>query len=279
MYGEVKKVSSENIEAKNDKKKESGKSEEMKYNRFIGPGLGLVILGAVYFIWYIMPFSFTYLAEFPLAIHNWGYSIIFLTTGLAWYQKSVIPRTIALIQAGLLPILSSGSVNPYIMVLLIFILLAVFGILVIIERRRGKLFLQDRLQKRTWEWLNMHMLIFAWLAIIHIGIVFLVVRAPTEIDLLRLGPNAGWLKNYTPELQEISTWTFDIAMIAWGIVALFEQFKMGYNFKNNPWPRWSFYMIFIAIGVGLLGLLIQYLTYGFTAKNILDLIGNKSLIC
>jgi hypothetical protein len=265
-------LSDENTIKKTEKTDESSKKEEIKQNKLIGPGLGLVILGLVYFIWYIMPFAIEYLQEKPLAIHNWGYSIIFLTVGLAWYQKSPLPRAVALIQASLLPILASGSVNPFIMVALVFIVFAVFGIVVLIEQKRNKFFFQDRLKKRTWEWLNMHFLILSWILIIHIGFVFLVVRAPTEIDLLRIGPNAGWLKNYTPELHEISTWAFDIAMIAWGVIVLYEQFKMGYNFKNNSWPRWSFYAIFLAIAAGLIGLLIQYLTYGFEINNILDLI-------
>ncbi|MFX1521675.1 MAG: hypothetical protein ACFFCD_17350, partial [Promethearchaeota archaeon] len=245
---------------------------EPKQNKLIGPGLGLVALGLIYFVWYIMPFSIEYLQRKPLAIHNWGYSMIFLTVGLAWYQKSILTRTIALVQASIMPILSSGSVNPFITVALDFVILAVFGAVMVIERNRGKGFFQERLQKRTWEWLNMHLLVFSWILIMHIGFVFLVVRAPQEIDLLRIGPNAGWLKNYTPELHEISTWTFDIALIAWGIIVLYEQFKMGYNFKNAPWPRWSFWGIFAAIAAGLIGLLIQYLTYGFGIDNILELL-------
>lgn len=266
-------MSDQNKKEEVNKLNKSDKKEKSDFNRYVGPGLGLVILGLVYFIWYIMPFSLEYLAGKPLGIHNWGYSIIFLTVGLAWYQKTPIARSVALVQASILPILSSGSFNSFILVLLTFILLGVFIIIVLIEKKRGKPFFQERLQKRTWNWLNLHLLIIAWLAIIHIGIVFLVVRAPTEIDLLRISPYAGWLKNYTPELHEISTWAFDLAIIGWGVVALYEQFKMGYNIKNAPWPRWSFYAIFIAIGVGLIGLLIQALTYGFDIANILDLIG------
>ena len=106
----------------------------------------------------------------------------------------------------------------------------------------------------------------------HIGFVFLVQRAPQEIDLLQIGPNVGWLQNYTAEAHEISTWAFDIAIIIWGILVLYEQFRLGYNFQDKPWPRWSFYMIFIAIAMGLLGLLIQQFTYGFGIDSILDLL-------
>ncbi len=243
-----------------------------KQNKLIGPGLGLIALGLIYFIWYIMPFAFEYLQEKPMAIHNWGYSLIFLTVGLAWYQKSVIPRFIALLQSFLLPILASGSFNPFIIVILVFIILGVFGIVVVFERKEGKFLLQDKLKKRTWIWLNMHLLVFAWLSIIHIGFVFLVVRAPQEVDLLMLGANAGWLKNYTPEVHEISTWMFDIAIIVWGVLVLYEQFKMGYNVQNKPWPTWSFWAIFAAIAAGLIGLLIQLLTYGFDLNSVLDLL-------
>jgi hypothetical protein len=264
------------MNSENNNQKHSGdlKQEKATRNRLVGPGLGLVLLGLIYFIWYIMPFSIAFLQGKPLYIHNWGYSIIFLTVGLAWYHKSVLSRAIALIQASYLPILASGSVDPFIMVFIIFITLVVFGVVVIIERRRGKFYFQERLQKRPWEWLNLHLLVVSWLLIIHIGLVFLVVRAPTEISLLEIGSNAGWLKYYPPELIEISTWMFDIAIIAWGIIVLFEQFKMGYNFQNKPWPRWSFWAIFIAIGAGLIGLIIQAVTYGFQINNILELLNN-----
>ncbi len=253
-------------------KEEKEKLEEIKHNKLVGPGLGLIALGLIYFIWYIMPFSLDFLQGKPLYIHNWAYSLIFLTVGLAWYQKSPIPRSIALVQSFLLPILASGSVNPFVIVIIVFILLVLFGIVVTFERKRGKFLLQDKLQKRTWTWLNMHLLVFAWLFIIHIGFLFLVVRAPQEIDLLMIGSRAGWLKNYPPELHEISTWAFDIALIVWGVLVLYEQFKMGYNFQNKPWPTWSFWALAAAIAAGLIGLLIQLLTYGFDVQNILDLL-------
>jgi hypothetical protein len=262
------------MSSENKNQADSGvvKKETRPRNRLVGPGLGLVAMGIIYFVWYIMPFSISFLEGKPLYIHNWGYSICYLTIGLAWYHKSIVARTIALIQASYLPILASGSVNPFIMVLFIFITFAVFGVVVIIERRSGKFYFKERLQKRTWEWLNLHLLVVSWLLILHVGFVFLVVRAPTEISLLEVGSPVGWLINYPPELIEISTWTFDFAMIAWGIIVLYEQFKMGYNFQNKPWPRWSFWAIAIAMALGILGLIIQAVTYGFQVNNILDLL-------
>ncbi|MFX1479032.1 MAG: hypothetical protein ACFFCI_12950 [Promethearchaeota archaeon] len=260
---------------KNQDVSDKSVEEKPKKNKLVGPGLGLIALGLIYFIWYIMPFSIEYLQGKPLAIHNWGYSLIFLTVGLAWYQKSLLTRLIALIQSSLLPIIASGSVNSFIMVTLVLIILIIFGVVMVFEKRTSKPFLREKLKKRTWEWLNMHLLIISWILIMHIGFLFLVVRAPQEVGLLRISPEAGWLMNYTPEVHEISTWAFNISIIGWGIIALYEQFKMGYNFQNKPWPRWSFWGIFIAIGAGLIGLLIQALTYGFGYDNILQLLNSS----
>lgn len=255
---------------------EDKKQEKATHNRLVGPGIGLIALGIIYFVWYIMPFSIEYLSGKPLAIHNWGYSIIFLTVGLAWYQKSLLTRTVALIQASFLPILASGSFNSFIVVLITVIVLIVFIFIMIYEKRQENPIFKNKMSKRSWEWLNLHTLIIAWLLIMHIGFLFFVVRAPQEVALLEISDTAGWLMNYTPELHEISTWMFDIGIIAWGIIVLYERFKMGYNFQNKAWPRWSFWAIFIAMGAGILGLIIQALTFGFQIDNILQLIGSAS---
>jgi hypothetical protein len=156
-------------------------------------------------------------------------------------------------------------------VLIIFIIFGIFIAIFLFERNREEFLFRERFGKRTWNFLNMHLLIISWLLIMHIAFVFLIQRVPQEIDLLQIDPNAGWLENYTPELHEFSTWLFDISILLWGVLVLYEQFKLGYNFQNKPWPRWSFYMIFIAIGMGILGLIIQQFTIGFV-DNILELL-------
>jgi hypothetical protein len=45
-------------------------------------------------------------------------------------------------------------------------------------------------------------------------------------------------------------------------VLIWEQYKMGYNIKNKPWPRTSFYIVIIIMGASLVALLIQDLTIG-----------------
>lgn len=233
--------------------------EIKKGNRFlIGPGFGLFLMGAIYLWFWLMPWGWESFFTEPRWAHNWAYSIILLTVGASWYQKSVTSRVIATVQACMLPILATGSVNSLVMTYITIVIAAIWGIVVLVERKKEKFFFQEKLEKRTWNWLVMHSVVIAWLLIAHMGLVFLIQRAPQETTLLPLGVNVAFLANLPSELLEISTWAFDIALIIWAIIVLYEQFKLGYNFQNKPWPKWSFIWTFVTLGSGVIGLLIQY---------------------
>ena len=241
------------------KETEKGSEHPNKYQ--VGPGLGLIILGLAYLIWWLMPFAWGAYYEDPRWAHNWVYAIIILNVGLAWYQKSVMSRTIAAIQSFMMPVTASGSFNTLLMTFITIIIFLIWLIVVVIERIRGKMFFQDRLKKRTWLWINMHSVIVAWILIAHMGLVFLIGRVPLEEQLLALGTHAGFLANLPPEKHEFATWFFDITLIIWAAIGLYEQFKMGYNVQNKPWPKWSFYWCFVCMGAGLLGLLVNEILY------------------
>ncbi len=239
---------------------ETQKSQDeisLRKNRFqIGQGLGLIILGLAYLIWWIMPFAFEAYDQDPRWAHNWAYSIIILTVGLAWYYKSPVSRAIVTVQAFMLPVTASGSFNTLTMSFVTIIIAAVWAAVVGIERVRGKYFLEARLEEWTINWINLHTVILTWLLIAHMGLVFLIGRAPQEAQLLGFGTDAGFLAFLPPENHELATIFFDISLIILAIIGLYEQFKMGYNLEKKPWPRWSFRWIFICIGSGLLGLFI-----------------------
>lgn len=233
---------------------EINKEEIGSKKQLIGPGLGLVLLGLAYLIWWLMPFAWEAYHADPRWAHNWAYSIIILNVGLAWYHKSVVSRTIATIQSFMMPVTASGSFNTLIMTYITILIFLFWTVIIVIELIRGKKFLQDSLEKRTWLWINMHSLIISWILIAHLGLVFLIGRVPLENQLLGFGTDAGFLANLPPEGHEFATWFFDITLIVWSLIALYEQFKMGYNIQNKPWPRWSFYWAFVCMGSGLLGL-------------------------
>ena len=75
-------------------KEKSVEIKESKPNKFlVGPGFGLVFMGAFYLFWWLI-IGIESLIQDPRWGHNIAYAIIILTVGLAWYQKSVLsPRS------------------------------------------------------------------------------------------------------------------------------------------------------------------------------------------
>ena len=88
----------------------------VKKNKYlVGPGMGLVIMGFAYIIWWFAgPWAWEAIAMDPRWAHNWAYALIIFNVGLAWYQESPLSRSIAMIQSIMLPITASGSFNTII---------------------------------------------------------------------------------------------------------------------------------------------------------------------
>ena len=71
---------------------EEGNSATRKRNKLVGPGLGLIIMGVAYLVWWISFIEYALMD--PRWTHNIAYAIIILNVGLAWYHKTPISRTI-----------------------------------------------------------------------------------------------------------------------------------------------------------------------------------------
>ncbi len=232
-----------------------------KQNKWmVGPGMGLLIMGLAYLIWWLV--FIEYAIKDPRWTHNIAYAIIIMNVGLAWYHKSPVSRTIAMIQAMMLPIIGGGSFNTVFLTLICSIIFIIWVLVVLIEKNKEGLFLEDKLSKRGMNWVNMHTLIIAWILIAHMGLMFFLVRLPIEAQLYGYGPRAGYLMNLPPESLELATWAFDIGLFVLCIVMIWEQYKMGYNIKENPWPKYSFYIVFVVMVAALVALFIQGITVG-----------------
>jgi len=235
-----------------------------KYKFLTGPGMGLTIMGFAYVLWWFAgPWAWESILMDPRWIHNWAYALIIFNVGLAWYHKSPLSRTLAMIQSFMLPITASGSFNTTICTLITAIFFIFWFIIVIIEKRKKITFFEGKLTERGKLWLNMHTIIIAWILIAHMGLMFFVVRFPLEFPLYQISNHAGFLANIPPEGLEFATWTFDIGLFVFLIVVLWEQYKLGYNVKGKPWPIYSFYTALVVMGLSLLALVIQDLTIGF----------------
>ncbi|MHA1577551.1 MAG: hypothetical protein ACTSU3_09340 [Candidatus Thorarchaeota archaeon] len=228
-------------------------SPENKYQ--IGPGLGLLLMGVLYLIFWISPLVYDSLSTDPRWSHNWVYSIIIITIGASFYQKTVVSRTIAIIQASLMPLTASGAFNTTFMTLVSLIILSAWIVVVLIERRNDSPLFEQRISQRTQNWVNMHSLIVCWMLIAHMGLVFFIGRLPFESQLdtigTGLGESIGFLLNLPVERHDLVTYVFDINLIILAILFGYEQFKVGYNLKNKPWPKISFRFLWITIALGL----------------------------
>ncbi|HME56168.1 MAG TPA: hypothetical protein VKM55_28455 [Candidatus Lokiarchaeia archaeon] len=248
-------------------KRELTAEQEAAMKNYMNPGFGLVLMGIAYLAWWcLLPQALATFENDNRWAHNWAFAIIILVAGASWYHKSIISRVLVSVEAFMLPVTASGSVNTIIMTIVTIVVGIAWFIIVLTEKSRKVNLVEGRLQKRTINWLTMHAQVITWLLIAHMGIVFMIGRMPFENQLLMAGEslheNLGFLVNLPPEMLEIASWAFDIALISWAIIALYEQFKMGYNLQDKPWPHLSFWWTFVTMGAGLVGLAIQVALFG-----------------
>jgi hypothetical protein len=181
---------------------EKPKPESPKSNKLVGPGLGLIIMGAAYLTWWLAFIEYAIID--PRWTHNIAYAIIIFNVGLAWYHKTPLSRIIAMIQSIMLPITASGSFNTVICTIVSSGIFIVWIIITVSEKVKGKEFLEGKLSKRGKIWLCMHTLIIAWILVAHMGLMFFIVRLPLEANLYSFDASAGYLMNLPPESYEIT---------------------------------------------------------------------------
>ncbi|MHA2026715.1 MAG: hypothetical protein ACW98U_12515 [Candidatus Thorarchaeota archaeon] len=238
----------------NDTTPDTSLTPQNKYQ--IGPGLGLLLMGIMYLIFWLLPFTIESAIGDPRWSHNWVYSLIIITIGASFYQKSVVSRTIAMIQASLMPLTASGAFSTTLMTLAALFILVLWIIVVLIERKNNSPLFDQKISQRTRNWIILHTLIVCWILVAHMGLVFFFGRLPFESQLdtigTDLGAAIGFLINLPVERFDLVTYVFDINLIILAVLFGYEQFKVGYNLQNKPWPKISFRFLWITVALGLL---------------------------
>ncbi|NHI89691.1 MAG: hypothetical protein EAX87_09215 [Candidatus Thorarchaeota archaeon] len=133
-------------------------------------------------------------------------------------------------------------------------ILILWTLVVLFERRTNSSLLHKRLSKRAQNWVVLHSLIVCWILVAHMGLVFFVGRLPFESQLdtigTSLGESIGFLINLPIERYDLVTYVFDINLTILAVLFGYEQFKLGYNLRNRPWPKLSFRYLWITIVLG-----------------------------
>ncbi|UCE10503.1 MAG: hypothetical protein JSW61_00830 [Candidatus Thorarchaeota archaeon] len=221
----------------------------------VGPGIGLLLMGIMYLVFWLSPLTFEAFTTDPRWSHNWVYALIIITIGASFYQKSVGSRFIAMVQGLLMPLTASGAFSTTLMTMAALFFLSLWIVVFLFERNRSTLLLHQRLSQRTQNWIVMHSLIVCWILLAHMGLVFFFGRLPFEAQLdtigTSLGESIGFLINLPIERYDLVTYVFDINLTILAVLFGYEQFKVGYNLRNRPWPRISFWFLWITIILGL----------------------------
>ncbi|MHA2208900.1 MAG: hypothetical protein ACXABV_06995, partial [Candidatus Thorarchaeota archaeon] len=195
-----------------DTKPDATPSQPNKYQ--IGPGLGLLLMGILYLVFWLSPLTYESFTTDPRWSHNWVYSLIIITIGASFYQKTIVSRFIAMVQGMLMPITASGAFNTTLMTLVALLILSIWIIVFLIERRRNAPLLGERVSQRTQNWIIMHSLIVCWLLMAHMGLVFFIGRLPFEAQLdtigTGIGQSLGFLLNLPIERFDLVTYVYDI---------------------------------------------------------------------
>lgn len=212
-------------------------------------------MGILYLIFWLSPLTYESFTTDPRWSHNWVYSLIIITIGASFYQKTVMSRFIAMVQGLLMPLTASGAFNTTFMTLVALVLLSLWILVFFVERKSDSPLLDHRFSQRTQNWIAMHSLIVCWMLIAHMGLVFFFGRLPFEAQLdtigTSLGESLGFLLNLPIERYDLVTYVFDINLTILAVLFGYEQFKLGYNPRNKPWPKISFWFLWITIILGL----------------------------
>jgi ribose/xylose/arabinose/galactoside ABC-type transport system permease subunit len=161
-----------------------------------------------------------------------------------------------MIQASLMPLTASGAFSTTLMTLAALFILVLWIIVVLIERKNNSPLFDQKISQRTRNWIILHTLIVCWILVAHMGLVFFFGRLPFESQLdtigTDLGAAIGFLINLPVERFDLVTYVFDINLIILAVLFGYEQFKVGYNLQNKPWPKISFRFLWITVALGLL---------------------------
>ncbi|MFW9850569.1 MAG: hypothetical protein ACFFF4_15665 [Candidatus Thorarchaeota archaeon] len=231
---------------------ESSPPRSNKY--MVGPGMGLLLMGIMYLIFWLLPFTLDAYVEDPRWSHNWVYALIIITLGAAFYQKTVASRIVAMFQATLMPLTASGAFSTDLMTIVALVILTTWIIIVLVERKNDSPLLDHRFSRHSQNWIIMHSLIICWMLLAHMGLVFFIGRLPFESQLdtigTSIGESLGFLVNLPTERFDLVTYVFDINLVILAILFGYEQFKLGYNNRKRPWPKISFYFLWITVILG-----------------------------
>ncbi len=209
-------------------------------------GTGLILTGLFWLYFWIFQW-FPYFLEDPRWAHNFAYPIVLITVGLAYHGKKLSTDIVAVISSFMIIPTETGVISGLSATYLVSALLVILLVLLIVERNRTEelLFLQHRWRR----WIKQHMIIFAFLFLMHMAFIYWFSRA-------FFGEPAPMNLPSEPPFDPIhwSTASFNILVLPLGVIGMAERFR-GTLRRTVTSKRLGYWwtLIIIIIGISLLG--------------------------
>ena len=199
-------------------------------------GNSILILGIAWLLFWLGPAFFLFREDSRWG-HNFAIPITFIMVGLASHTRMISCQLVAVMGAfSIVPTLLAFW--PWnIATIISSAFLCIFLILYLMERgRESELINPD---PRLKAWLKIHLLTFAYLGIVHMTLIFYLVR----------WSNPESFTNYLPAEHEVSTSIFNAMLLILVILAILERFvkKIGSFQVAKAGFIWAMLMIIIPI--------------------------------
>lgn len=209
---------------------------QIEFNRFMNAGNGFLLLGILWLVFWLLPAFFLF-QEDPRWGHNFALPILFIIVGLAYNTNKISCQLIAVIASYItIPtFLAFWSWDTATTIASIFAILIV--LFYVLERIRKTEIINPK--QRLKAWLKIHLMTFAYLGLVHMPLIFFLVRWFNPDPFL----------NYLPIEHHASTSIFNAMLIILTIFAIIERNIKKVGRLNIPKAGfiWSLLMIIIPI--------------------------------
>ncbi|VVB50884.1 Uncharacterised protein [uncultured archaeon] len=207
-------------------------------DKLMTSGTGIFIMGAAWLLFWLGPAFFLFVKD-PRWGHNFVIPIVFMTVGLASHFRTIACGLVAVISAFVVTIptlLALWSWETALILAVVFFGIEIF--FYFFERKIGEVINPG---PRLKVWLNIHLLNFSYIGLLHMSLIFFVSR----------WSNPGPYSTYLPAEHDIPTTIFNAMLFVLVPLAVMERYVQtlgGYAVTKIGFI-WSVLMIVIPLVV------------------------------
>jgi len=204
--------------------------------KYLNVGTGFLLLGLLWLLFWVGP-AYSLFVEDSRWGHNYTIPLLFILVGIAYYSKKNTCLLIAAVVSYLTIPTFLGFLSWYVATIIALVFIGLYLLFCILERNRKNELLQ--VNKRLDRWMKIHMLTFAYIGLVHMPLIFFVVRWFHPQPFLI----------YLPIEHHASTSLFNLLLIPFSVIAIMERFvkKIGPIYITFIGFLWSILMIIIPL--------------------------------